>query len=73
MLLLGKLIATQTVPDSFDDREIGEWLNVTGNHYQIFTKGKIGEIVEDDTDTTNGEYMYDNQKWLLIQEITPVK
>lgn len=29
--------------------------------------------VKDDTNYTGGEYMYYNQKWLLIQEITPVK
>jgi hypothetical protein len=73
MILLGKLIAMQFVPDSFSDEEIGEWVDVTSNHYQIFSKGKVGEIVEDDTNHSAGEYMYYNQKWLLIQEITPVK
>ena len=72
-LLLGKLIATQYVPDSFSSEEIGEFISVKGNMYQIFTSGNVGDIVEDNTNYSCGEYSYNNRKWELIQEVIPVK
>lgn len=69
---LGKLVEEQFIPDSFSTEKEGEFLPVKYTQYQIFDKGDVGDIVEDNTNYSCGEYSYMNRKWLLIQEIIPV-
>ena len=77
MLYLGKLTEIYYVPNSYEKpgKSDCRWIKVEVEdvEYQVFKNCKIGDIIEDDTDYSYGEYAYEKRKWEIIQKIIPIK